>query len=132
MPMSLPTDTTLVRIETRQYELFGRPLGQGVNRRKLAFGIATAVTWSAILLLAGLSPLTRFGPMLFIAPPVGLVVIGTRLDHLGRMQCLTWYDWLLARRPSRRLTITNPLLPPPAARMLTVHAVCELRPGGAR
>ena len=110
MPMQLPTDTQHVRLETRQYELFNRPLGQGISRRKLAIGTVTTIVWSSLMLIVGLDPISRFGPVLYIVPIFLFTWKGTQKDESGRMQILQWYDWLLARMPSRRKVITNPLI----------------------
>jgi hypothetical protein len=110
MPVQLPTDTMYLRFETRQYELFNRPLGQGIVRRKLAVGAVAAALWSATLLLIGVDPISTTGPMLYIAPVAGLVVAGTRTDDSGRMRLIGWYDWFLSRMPARRRVIGNPLL----------------------
>lgn len=130
MPLQLPTDTQHVRLETRQYELFNRPLGQGIARRKMAIGIATAVVWWSILLLCGLSPLWRFGPMIYIVPVFLFVWRGTQKDESGRMQLLQWYDWLLSRLPSRRKIITNPLisLGDYKPEIIRIEATTELHP----
>lgn len=110
MPLQLPTDTQHIRLETRQYELFNRPLGQGISRRKMAVGVVSALAWWSILLLCGLNPLWRFGPMVYIVPVFLVVWRGTQKDESGRMELLKWYDWLLSRMPSRRAVITNPLI----------------------
>lgn len=110
MPVQLPTDTAFLRFETRQYELFNRPLGQGIARRKLAVGTAVAVMWSAALLLVGVDPISKAGPMLYIAPVAGFVIAGTRSDDSGRMRLIGWYDWVLSRMPTRRRVVGNPLL----------------------
>lgn len=111
MPLSLPTDTQHLHLETRQYELFNRPLGQGIPRRKLYLGVLVCVVWCTLVLLVGVNPLSRFGPMLYIVPPFATVYLGTRVGDDGRMAALRWYDALLARLPTRRRTIRNPLLP---------------------
>lgn len=133
MPLQLPTDTQHVRLETRQYELFNRPLGQGIARRKMAIGIVTAVAWWSILLLCGLSPFWRFGPMIYIVPVFLFVWRGTQKDESGRMQLLQWYDWLLSRLPSRRKVITNPLITLGGYKpeIIRIEATTELHPRAA-
>jgi hypothetical protein len=111
MPLPLPTDTQHLQLETRQYEMFNRPLGQGIPRRKLYLGVVVCVVWFTVVLLVGVNPLSRFGPMLFIVPPFATVYLGTRVGDDGRMAALRWYDALLARFPTRRRRIRNPLLP---------------------
>jgi hypothetical protein len=110
MALSLPTDTQHLQLETRQYELFNRPLGQGIVRRRLYLGAAVCVVWFTLLLVVGLNPLSRLGPALFIVPPFATVYMGTRTGDDGRMTALRWYDAVLARLPSRRQRIGNPLL----------------------
>lgn len=110
MALSLPTDTQHLQLETRQYELFNRPLGQGIVRRRLYLGAAVCVVWFTVLLVVGLNPLSRLGPALYIVPPFATVYIGTRTGDDGRMTALRWYDAVLARLPSRRQRIGNPLL----------------------
>lgn len=112
MPMQLPTDTQHLRFETRQYELFHRPLGQGVSRRKLAIGASAAGVWVPLLLVCGLDPLTELGPLLYVGPIAGFVVLGTRLDDTGLMHIIAWLDAVRARMPRRQRLIGNPLLHP--------------------
>lgn len=110
MPMQLPTDTSHLQLETRQYELFNRPLGQGVPRRTIGIGVAVCAVWFALMLLVGVSLASRFGPTLYVVPPFVIIFLGTRTGEDGRMNLLLWYDALLARLPSRRRVIRNPLL----------------------
>lgn len=111
MPMQLPTDTVHLQLETRQYELFNRPLGQGVSRRTLAVAAVVCGVWFALLIVLGISPVSRFGPTAYIVPPFVIVFFGTKRGEDGRMNLLLWYDAILARLPSRRKIIRNPLLP---------------------
>ncbi len=110
MPLQLPTDTQHLQLETRQYELFNRPLGQGIARRKMYVAVVVCVVWFALMLLFGLNPISRFGPTLYIVPPFAFVYFGTKAGDDGRMNLLLWYDAILARLPSRRKIIRNPLL----------------------
>ena len=110
MPLILPTDTQYMKLQTRQYELFNRPLGQGIERRKLFIFGAVCGVWIVLLLAWGVPILDRWSTFLYIAPPVGLCVLGTRIDDSGRMAMLGWCDALLARMPARRRVLTNPLL----------------------
>lgn len=110
MGFQLPTDTQHLRLETRQYELFNRPLGQGIVRSRLYVGVAVCAVWCGLLLLIGLNPLSRLGPLLYIVPPFAVVYLGTRAGDDGRMTAMRWYDALLARSPRRRQLIRNPLL----------------------
>lgn len=110
MPLQLPTDTQHFRLETRQYELFHRPLGQGISRRKMLIGLAVTMTWALLLALVHVSPLGTIGPALYLVPPVGAVIFATRVGDDGRMVLMRWYDAVWARAPRRRAVITNPLM----------------------
>jgi hypothetical protein len=132
MPVQLPTDTPHLHLETRQYELFNRPLGQGIPRRKLYLGAITFVAWALLLLLFAVNPLSRLGPFLYVVPPFALVFFGTKLGDDGRMNLMRWYDLLLARTPRRRHRIGNPLQPADknGARPIRIDGcVTEIHPG---
>lgn len=111
MALQLPTDTASLRLETKQYELFNKRLGNGVQRRVLTIGVSVAVPWVCLLLLLGVPLFSRFGPQVYIVPPFILVYRAIRRDESGRMAVMGWYDKALSRKPSRRLPIRNPLLP---------------------
>jgi hypothetical protein len=64
-----------------------------------------------LLFLMGVPLLSRFGPQAYIVPPFIVVYRATRKDESGRMAVMGWYDKALARKPSRRLRVRNPLLP---------------------
>ena len=49
MALQLPTDTASLRLETKQYELFNKRLGNGIQRRVLTVGAAVAVPWVSLL-----------------------------------------------------------------------------------
>jgi hypothetical protein len=123
MSFPLPTDTQHLQLETRQYELFNRPLGQGVVRRRLYLGIAVCVMWTVALLVIGVNPLWRLGPALYIVPPFAVVYLGTRVGEDGRMVAMRWYDAVLARTPRRRMPVRNPLLASAEDRAETVLRV---------
>lgn len=136
MSFVLPTDTQHLRLETRQYELFNRPLGQGIVRRRLYVGIAVSVVWFVLLLILGVSPLSRLGPAVYVVPPFAVVYLGTRVGDDGRMVAMRWYDAVLARRPSRRRRVGNPLLGSAglaAPRVLRIEGLMtELHPHAGR
>lgn len=108
--MRLPTDTAHLRLQTRQYELFGRSLGRGVERRILLIGAISVALWWAVLLLLGMPILHRLSPLVFLVPPVVFALYGTRRDDTGRMVLAAWRDWAQFRLPLRRTPIGNPLL----------------------
>jgi hypothetical protein len=110
MGFPLPTDTQHLQLETRQYELFNRPLGQGIVRRRLYVGVVVCAVWCGLLLLVGVSPMWRLGPALYIVPPFAAVYLGTRAGEDGRMVAMRWYDAVLSRAPGRRRRVRNPLL----------------------
>jgi hypothetical protein len=131
MGFPLPTDTQHLRLETRQYELFNRPLGQGIVRRRLYVGVAACVVWCGLLLLIGVNPLSRLGPAVYIVPPFAAVYMGTRTGDDGRMAAMRWYDALLARTPRRRTRIRNPLLVSAPSELAPLHIggqMTELHP----
>ena len=132
MPLQLPTDTQHMRLHTRQYELFNRSLGQGVDRRALWTAVAAGAVWFAVMALLEVNPISRFGPLAYLAPVAGFVIYGTRLDDTGRMALIGWYDALLARRPSRRSPITNPLLTTDSAAQqpLSLQVTTRVVPNG--
>ena len=111
MALQLPTDTSSLRLETKQYELFNKRLGNGIHRRVLTIGAAVAVPWVSLLVLMGVPLLSRFGPQAYLVPPFILVYRAIRRDESGRMAIMGWYDRALAHRPSRRRPTRNPLLP---------------------
>lgn len=110
MPLKLPTDTAHFRTPTRQYEAFGRPLGQGIERRKLWVGAIFISAWWPLLALLGVPPLGRLGPLLYLAPVGMVTVLGARSSDDGRMALMRAYDWLLALLPSRHRPLRNPAL----------------------
>jgi len=111
MALQLPTDTASLRLETKQYELFNKRLGNGVHRRVLTIGLAVAGPWVSLLLLLGVPLFSRFGPQVYIVPPFILVYRAIRRDESGRMAVMSWYDKALAHKPSRCRPTRNPLLP---------------------
>ena len=134
MALQLPTDTASLRLETKQYELFNKRLGNGIQRRVLTIGVAVAVPWVTLLLLVGVPLISRFGPQAYIVPPFILVYRAIRRDESGRMAVMGWYDKALARKRSRRRPTRNPLLPGVATAVrgpqrLVVTAVLQLVEG---
>ena|GEM_PF-2862302 len=111
MALQLPTDTASTRLDTKQYELFNKRLGNGIQRRVLTISAAVAAPWVILLLLMGVPLLSRFGPQAYIVPPFIVVYRATRKDESGRMAVMSWYDKALARRPSRHRPVRNPVLP---------------------
>ncbi|GLZ28147.1 hypothetical protein Lesp02_03370 [Lentzea sp. NBRC 105346] len=110
MPLRLPTDTQHINLRTRQFELWGRSLGQGIERQTLFIAGVAVVVWWLVLLVIGMPLLTRYSPLVYLVPPAAFVINGTRRDDTGRMVLVGWWDWVLARHPARRRRIGNPLL----------------------
>ena len=111
MALQLPTDTASLRLETKQYELFNKRLGNGIHRRVLTISVSVAAPWVILLLFTGVPLFSRFGPQAYIVPPFILVYRAIRRDESGRMAVMAWYDKALSYRPSRRRPTHNPLLP---------------------
>lgn len=133
MPLPLPTDTPHTRPVTKQYEILNRPLGQGIERRTIWIAVTAGIVWFGLLALLGVPLLWRFGPLLYLAPVSGLVILGTRVDDTGRMRLMSWYDALRARLPRNRRPITNPLMtiPAEANEVLTVQVTTQVAPASA-
>ena len=99
----LRTFTKHYELESRQYELFGVDLGEGVRRRALLIGVAAVVAWVAVLYGIGLS----LRPSTFVAwisPPAVVAYYGSQTDGSGRRtRLIQWYDAvrfvLAGRRP---------------------------------
>ena len=131
MALQLPTDTASLRLETKQYELFNKRLGNGIQRRALTIGVAVALPWVCLLLLVGVPLLSRFGPQVYIVPPFIAVYRAIRRDESGRMAVMGWYDKALTLKGSRRRPIRNPLLPGMATASRRPHqlaVIALLRP----
>ena len=121
----LPTDTTHVRIESRQYRIFKLDLGEGVPRRKLAVGAAIiAPYWLILGVIFHLSPLAGQGKggIAYIAPAALLVFLALRPDEGGRASYVLVLDRI--RFFLRRFTpmITSPISRPTPGRPFIVSA----------
>jgi hypothetical protein len=135
MGLQLPTDTQHVSLETRQYELFGRPLGQGISRRTLLLALISGAIWFGLLAVLGVDPFMRFGAPLYLVPPSLFVINAGRVDDSGRMALMRGWDWLLATRAQRRQVIRNPLMSVARAAEIRqpfrVQVTTEVTPGHA-
>ncbi|MGW6865899.1 hypothetical protein [Streptomyces sp. NPDC054901] len=65
------------RLESRQHELLGVDLGQGVSRRTLLLGLITFTLWDSPLLLAFGIPSVQW-LTIYLLPPVVLTVLGAQ------------------------------------------------------
>lgn len=127
--MLLPTDTQALRPITKQHELFGRRLGQGIPRRNGAVGVVVVAVWVLLMWVLGVPFWTEFGPALFIGPPFALVHFSTRSDKSGRQAYIRWYDTIAARMPGRHEIIANPATPAVALKARgpeRIYVVAEL------
>ncbi|WP_432089590.1 hypothetical protein [Streptomyces sp. bgisy095] len=93
------TGTTYTRhfdVETRQHELLGLDLGEGVPRRVLVLGLVLFVTWTGgFLLLFGAPNKVTFS--LYFLPPLLIAAIGTqRSKKMDRRWNITL--WTLGAR----------------------------------
>ena len=132
MALQLPTDTASLRLETKQYELFNKRLGNGIHRRVLTISVSVSAPWVILLLLLGVPLFSRFGPQVYIVPPFIVVYRAIRKDESGRMAVMGWYDKVLTHRPSRREPLRNPLLPIVATtprNPQVLQAITLLQPG---
>lgn len=114
MALTLPTDTAHIAFESRQYELFGQPISQGIRRRRMGIGAVVVVVWAGLMLLilvgiCGLPLINQYIGLIYVAPPAGALVLAYRVDETGRMAVNSFYDWLRSRLPGRRRIIRNPL-----------------------
>lgn len=134
MSVRLPTDTQHLNVEARQYELFGRRLGQGIPYRVVWPTVAAFAVWLPVMWLVGLysAGSVYLACFLSITPPVLAVMTATRRDDSGRMAGVRAWDRVLALRLSRRRAIRNPLLAGADYARPTVsftYGLTEVRPG---
>lgn len=88
----LRTFTKHYELESRQYELFGVDLGEGVRRRALLVGVAAIVAWVGALYAVGVS-LRPSTFVAWVAPPLVVTYYGSQPDGSGRRTRLVgWYD----------------------------------------
>ncbi|EWM19746.1 hypothetical protein KUTG_10050 [Kutzneria sp. 744] len=140
--LTLPTDTPHIAFESRQYELFGQPISQGIRRRRMGIGAVVVIVWAGLMLLilvgiCGLPLINQYIGLIYVAPPAGALVLAFRVDETGRMAANTFYDWLLSRLPGRRRIIRNPLSAHPhrqrqVVRMIVVAEIRHAPPGQDR
>lgn len=94
----LPTDTPLVNLESRQYRLFKLDLGEGIPRKVLAVGAWVFPPWLLGCYLVGVPVLK--GVLIYLLPPVLLLLRATSRDAGGRLRLRAWGDrlWWVIRR----------------------------------
>lgn len=93
MTYPLPTDTSHIRIESRQFNLFGVDLGEGISRTALKVGSALYGPWFILCYQLGV-PLGHGGLILWITPPALATFRGYTRDLSGRIRLAAWADAL--------------------------------------
>lgn len=88
----LPTDTVHVQIESRQYELFGVDLGEGIPRIALKVGLVFFLPWLLLCRALGIG-LLNGGLLLWLLPPLLFTVAALSRDAGGRLRLVSWGDW---------------------------------------
>ena len=111
--------TSSFEFETRQHELMGLDLGEGLPRQMLVVGGAILTAWFSILtLIFGLPSAGTF--IFYFTAPLALVYVGFQKDkhHPRRKRITTWCLWvryaLLGHRPfvaGRRTCVSFEFLP---------------------
>ncbi|MEV7419861.1 hypothetical protein [Streptomyces sp. NPDC089919] len=90
------THTAHFHIETRQHELLGLDLGEGMPRRALLLGFTLCLGWTGTLLLAfGLPDRTTF--TLYCVPPLLVAALGTQRSRRNDRRWNITY-WTLTLR----------------------------------
>ncbi|MEY9839510.1 hypothetical protein [Streptacidiphilus sp. EB103A] len=103
-------------IETRQHELLGLDLGEGIPRTTLKYGsVICAVWWGLWLLVLGFPPQPVVP--LFLLPPVGLTYFGAKrsLTYWRRTNLLIWGVRLNYLQSGLRPVIGRGRVPAPKA-----------------
>lgn len=94
----LPTDTALVKIESRQYRLFRLDLGEGIPRVAIKVGAAIVPPWLLVCWLVGV-PVVH-GLLIYLLPPALATWRALTRDDGGRLRVRSWGDrvaWLTGR-----------------------------------
>lgn len=126
----LRTFTKHYELESRQYELFGIDLGEGIRRRALLVGVAAVVAWVGVLYAVGLS-LRPSTFLAWVAPPLVLAYYGTQPDASGRRSRLAeWRDAVRFAVAGRR-PLTGLRRDLPVERPVVVRWPAGLGPGRA-
>ncbi|OEV13741.1 hypothetical protein [Streptomyces nanshensis] len=117
-------------IETRQHEILGYDLGEGVSRKTLKYGaIAGAVWWGAWLMLLGFPP--RPLVPLFLLPPIALTYYGVRRSpvYWRRTNLLLWaVRWHYLYAGLRPVIGRGRIPAPPSGRRLRARRLAESIP----
>lgn len=108
----LPTDTALVKIESRQYRLFRLDLGEGIPRVAIKVGAAIVPPWLLACWLLGV-PIVH-GLLIYALPPALVTWRALTRDEGGRLRLRSWGD-RLAWLTSRHQPIVNAGTAPAAA-----------------
>lgn len=116
----MPTDTALVRIESRQYRLFSLDLGEGVSRVALKVGAMLYPPWLLACWLIGV-PLASGGLVVWLLPPTLATWRGLTRDEGGRLRLRSWADrasWLFTKH---RPIVNAGTAPAAAPKPITVN-----------
>lgn len=105
MTFPLPTDTSHVRIESRQYRLLNYDLGEGIRRSSMKVAAMIFVPWLLLMWLLGVSFVTL--PWLWIGPPAVATWLAVNRDDSGRVRVRTWLDAVAFRMSKHRQLIVN-------------------------
>ncbi len=98
---AMPTDTCHIKIESRQYDLFNKDLGQGFSRRKALVAVIVFAVWWGLAFAAGAPTWSQATVAVYIAPPVLISWFALQEDGGGRPRYALWWDrgrFLLRRR----------------------------------
>ncbi|MFI9311074.1 hypothetical protein [Streptomyces triculaminicus] len=78
-------------LETRQHELLGLDLGEGISRKVLLHGLVVFVLWDGFLLLAAGFPTTTVFSF-YLLPPIFITAYGTKRSaaYWRRRNFLVW------------------------------------------
>lgn len=89
------TLTRPMSIDSRQHEIVGIDLGEGVGRGAALFGLITAACWVGLLWLVGV-PWSKETSLLWMGPPIALTAYGWTDGACPRRRRVT--EWVLTIR----------------------------------
>lgn len=118
---SMPSDTCHIKIESRQYELFNKDLGQGFSRRKAIVATLVFIAWFGLAAMAGAPMWSQATVAIYVAPPALISWFALQEDGGGRPRYALWWDrgrFLLRRRDNLVPRTSTPHI---AARPITLH-----------
>lgn len=108
MTYPLPTDTRHTNLETRQYDVFGMDLGEGIPRSAIKVAALLFTPWLLLLLVLDAPFMTGVWPTVWISPPLVATWLLTSRDGSGRVRLRGARDavvfWVIR---SHRASIVN-------------------------